>query len=466
MLGQVCKEPDCTSLSGEQVCKGDCTSLSGPIEDGTVYDLGLVETAAYQDVVVSAINGEMKSSLSAVLELDVYFRCTGEVQGVVQCKKYDGNLFGVPGVTMSATEGTDAKGNGPVEVTTDKDGKYLIGSAAEKVYFPCDLKELGMGANRATASWAWPSAPVKFGDTTLGSTAANGETVLPAQWFYTTVTGKVIDDGGKAVDGATVTIDGIAGNTATTANGGLFELKDVNVCGVTQIVARAKGGGCEGTSSGKAPNAGGVTDLGVIDTFCQCPDLAWDSSNPQTMYQSSSVGISVTGGKPPYIWKVETFWPGGMGFSLASGSTNVPTNTLVTTSYACGIAKITVTPCNGTGKPTTGYVRSLYNSSWVNKGFCFSKQITAGSYCGSGTLGSAGGVLERPGEKWTLGADAFCSSANWAWVYAINQNLPCPYPAPPCGAPENCGGPALCATNPDCRRALLAFGYQAYQCKN
>jgi hypothetical protein len=120
-----------------------------------------------------------------------------------------------------------------------------------------------------------------------------------------------------------------------TLNGTTYQGPDVNSTAVVQVT-----------------NDWG-TDTISIDTACQCPDLAWDSSNPQTIGQNASVTISVTGGKAPYVWNVA-----GKGFSLASGTTNVPTNTLSAAADACGTATITATGCGGFGKAKTGYVRS------------------------------------------------------------------------------------------------------------
>jgi hypothetical protein len=144
----------------------------------------------------------------------------------------------------------------------------------------------------------------------------------------------------------------------TTGGDGGFSIGGVPV-NEGNITVEATYDGQSKTAGPTAPVPGGVADVGTIDF--PCPDMAW-GSNPQTIVRNGSVTISVTGGKAPYVWNVA-----GNGFSLASGTTNVPTNTLVADGTACGAATVTVTACNGGGKPIAGYVRNDMFGKWALK---------------------------------------------------------------------------------------------------
>ena len=92
----------------------------------------------------------------------------------------------------------------------------------------------------------------------------------------------------------------------------------------------------------------------------------WNPDNPEEIDSNSSIPISVIGGFPPYTWHVS-----GNGFSLSLYKTEVPSNTLIADSTACGAATITITDKNGA--PVKGYGRCTAGQ-WVLKGH----------YCGLG----------------------------------------------------------------------------------
>ena len=101
---------------------------------------------------------------------------------------------------------------------------------------------------------------------------------------------------------------------------------------------------------------------------CDDSDLSWDDVNSaENMGQSASAGVFILDGTTKggsYTWSVS-----GDGFSFATAITKEPTNTLLTSESACGLATITVTGC--AGAQVTGYVRCTAGE-WVEASNCYS----------------------------------------------------------------------------------------------
>jgi len=82
----------------------------------------------------------------------------------------------------------------------------------------------------------------------------------------------------------------------------------------------ALAGDCAGVGGGiGTPTASG--NFEYIDSWF--PVFKYDTANPQTIAQNSSVTISVIGGFSPYTWSVS-----GTGFTFASETTKDLSNTL------------------------------------------------------------------------------------------------------------------------------------------
>lgn len=85
--------------------------------------------------------------------------------------------------------------------------------------------------------------------------------------------------------------------------------------------------------------------------------LEWANQNPETIDQSETVTVLVTGGKSPYEWSVD-----GTGFELAQAATSSGSNKLASGDSACGPATIEVT--DDAGQKVIGYVR-CNEGQWV-----------------------------------------------------------------------------------------------------
>jgi hypothetical protein len=108
-----------------------------------------------------------------------------------------------------------------------------------------------------------------------------------------------------------------------------------------------------------------ITDNCLTEVICEfdsdvASDLEYDWVNSaQTVMQSSSATVYVTGGAPPYTWDIS-----GTGFSLQHSETTVPSNTVIASSGACGSGVITVEDkCDF---QTGGSIRCSDGGGWFN----------------------------------------------------------------------------------------------------
>jgi hypothetical protein len=101
-------------------------------------------------------------------------------------------------------------------------------------------------------------------------------------------------------------------------------------------------------------------DFYVID----CPPevaLEYDTDNSaETIAQSDTATVYVTGGASPYQWAVS-----GTGYTLQDSETTVGQNTLISDGTSCGAAAITIT--DACEDEVTGYVRNT-TGTWASKG--------------------------------------------------------------------------------------------------
>jgi len=166
-------------------------------------------------------------------------------------------------------------------------------------------------------------------------------------------------------------------------------------------------------------------------------EFIWPDVNPDEVNPSDSETVYVEGGVPPYSWTVT-----GLGFSLASEITDVPSNTLLAGPGAAGTAFIEVTDI--CGFKCSGYVRSTAGQ-WVEKGSSTPSwgpdaQAMYSSGCAKGTH-----LCNPTGSDWELiiGYQRWlCDRELWCAVYSAEFSLT---DNPPFLAPPNdqCGGPPV-----------------------
>lgn len=102
------------------------------------------------------------------------------------------------------------------------------------------------------------------------------------------------------------------------------------------------------------------------DPCAEAAPLAADTgSNPDTMTQSDSIGIGVTGGLGPYNWEsLDTYNDDETQYTFGAAQTAGGTNTLNSSGSSCGSATVKVT--DACGNEVYIYVRNTSSGQWLN----------------------------------------------------------------------------------------------------
>lgn len=175
-------------------------------------------------------------------------------------------------------------------------------------------------------------------------------------------------------------------------------------------------------------------NCGCIETEVDCCDettpVAWDDAgSDDTIAQSATAALAVTGSGGPFTWSVaET------GFSIERSITAGLTNTLIADAAACGLATITVTDCDGNAD--VGYVRCT-EGTWALQGTCCpccgACQGMAGDDCEE--YACAGVILIEGNKKWLVGISDKCYVKGWTSAYNSGCACDaCSWPQPPGGS--------------------------------
>lgn len=217
-----------------------------------------------------------------------------------------------------------------------------------------------------------------------------------------------------------------------------------------------------------------ITDNCQTELICDFPssaasDLEYDWENSgQTIEQLDSTLVAVKGGVPPYSWSIT-----GDGFSVAYNEGGL-TNTVLTTSEACGSAVITV--IDTCGDETTGSIRCT-SGQWVLRE---TGENAINSFAGMGvdTIGSY--CLETVRGAWKA-EETLHSTASGAVTYAFcearcNNYLPngcvsvltgswleCSYiggTVVTCPPPHDQGWPLCCHPSRQCTAIHNRFLYE------
>ena len=137
----------------------------------------------------------------------------------------------------------------------------------------------------------------------------------------------------------------------------------------------------------------------------------WLPSNPQTISTNSEVVVGVFGGYPPFTWTVS-----GSGFSLAYDETNERTNTLISSSSACGAASITVT--DGNGLQAIGSLRCISGKWSTSKAGCVFGSVDDYVYEGGATYIPG----NWPSWTYTVGKYQQSQGIGRTWAGDCSQN--------------------------------------------
>ncbi len=166
---------------------------------------------------------------------------------------------------------------------------------------------------------------------------------------------------------------------------------------------------------------------------CQCDDdeceeacvvtvpVAYDDANSDdTIVQSNTATVAVTGDGAPFSWSVS-----GTGFTLDYSETAGLENTLNASGSACGTATITITDCDG--NIATGYVTcttGVWTQDWL-----FTSPITPAyygpsctGYCGQGgTGGHYYFTLRHRIDRGTVNYYCCDNGADWQFLYTFDD---------------------------------------------
>ena len=207
---------------------------------------------------------------------------------------------------------------------------------------------------------------------------------------------------------------------------------------IPRFSGHTKGGACEDT---------------ITINCCSCDNTAnpfgWPDSNPDTMGQSDSVAITISGGCAPYSWSVT-----GSGFTLGSATTSGASNTLITDGSACGPGNVTVTDKCG-NVTAAGVVRST-TGSWQYHSDCDLNWTGAWQSCGGAPEANDPGAESIVGKyKFLFPAGSasvkcYCSSSTngsggYEWVLLF-------------GTAGQCGNVPAGAANAQCTNNACAGG--------
>jgi hypothetical protein len=296
VLGRLC--------AGEAACQDVVSPASG-----TKIRLGPVLKTGYKEIALTLVNGSFAGD-SGTYDVDMYIECFTQIRGLLKCQDVGLVTRGVSGATVELAEGeaTDQVFN-KLAAQSGDNGEFSF-STGQDVFFDCKRTSFNYEVTYAGKTQA-VTGGVQIGKST------EAELVIG---LTSTVFGKVVDQDNKPVAGAEITLElhyatgtpfEVAGGT--TNSQGAFGPVAVNACGVTEIVATAEKDGSKASSSGKAPDASGVTDLGVIELAAVTTTV--EGTVTVNGEAKAGVGVTVTlPDGPGYSWLKQTDGDGKFSF--------------------------------------------------------------------------------------------------------------------------------------------------------
>ena len=223
-----------------------------------------------------------------------------------------------------------------------------------------------------------------------------------------------------------------AGLSATYSNNSILIKAEDNAKGIAEldITMRArtpKGGGLwqrryrivYGHHSGIF--VGRCIESSVYSCCDVSSPVAWDDANSDdTVAQSSTAAIAITGSGSPFTWSVS-----GTGYTLDYAETDGLENTLNASAGACGTANITVVDCDGNSvigyvTCTTGVWKKSFSmnspvpGAWA--GVC-NATCGVGAYCGQGGIAGIHYLtLKHRAYRDTIGICCLSDGADFAAI--------------------------------------------------